>query len=113
MSITTSSARITAKQWLKANGYADLLKLVSRLEAKWKAAGNGTRRDWFLLFAGTEDGKPRTMKDGTTFPIVAAFQRRAGYPVTAEALQRGPLEVAPPIRKQVGRWGKRFRRAKR
>lgn len=110
MSLTTAAADIDAKTWLKVNGYPDVLRLIARLEAKWAREGKGTRKDWFLVLAGTPNGRARTV-DGTTFPMLAAFRRRQGYPVAAEALQRGPLEVAPPIRKQEGRWGKRFRRA--
>ncbi len=110
MSLVTAAADIDAKTWLKVNGYLDVLRLIERFEAKEKAAGKGTRVDWFLVLAGTESGKARS-RGGVTYPILKAMQRRAGYPVTAEAIQRGALEVAPPIRKQEGRWGKKFRRA--
>lgn len=110
MSITTAAADIDAKGWLKANGYKGVLALIVRLERKWKAAGKKTRRDWFLVLAGTPSGKPRTIDD-TTFPMIQAFRRRQGYPLAATALALTPWEVAPPIRKQEGRWGKRFRRA--
>lgn len=110
MSITTAAADIDAKGWLKANGYKGILRDILRLEKVWVSEGKKTRRDWFLVLAGTPNGKPR-MVGGIEWPMLAAFRRRQGYPVAQEAISNSPLEVAPPIRKQVGRWGKRFRRA--
>lgn len=112
MSITSASPRLSAKDWLEANGYDDLVATIERIEGWWSERGVATRRDWFLMFAGTPSGKPRVV-EGLVLPMVQAFRRRQGYPLAKAAIQRSPFEVAPPIRKQEARWGKKFRRAVR
>ncbi len=101
---------VDTKTWLKVNGYPDVLDVILRFEAAEKRAGRGTRVSWGLVLAGWPNGNPKTRK-GIEFPILAAFQRARGWPVTSGAIQRSPHELAPAIKKQEGRWGKRFRRA--
>lgn len=101
---------VDAKTWLKAHGYHDYYDRIVALEKRWLRLGKKTRRDWWLVLAGSPSGKPRRI-DGESFPILAAARRRQGYPVLATAEQRSPRELAPPVRAQVGRWGARFRRA--
>jgi hypothetical protein len=102
-----------AREWLRANGYQDIASFIDGVIREWEAKGLRTRRNWWLVLAGTPaTGKPRTVS-GYVFPVLKAARRRQGFPPDVEgAIERGPHELAPPI-KQQARWGKRFRRAVR
>jgi hypothetical protein len=93
-------AVMTIKKWLKAD-YPDVLEMINDAEAEWEAAGSGERRNWWLVLAGNEDGKPVTVGN-RTFPVLRAAQVRKGVPVTANAICRNPNEVPPGLR--YGRW---------
>ncbi len=97
------------RSWLIANGYSDVEARISELLREWKLAGLGTRRDWWLVLAGTAEGKPRKVY-GYTFPVLKAARRRQGFPPDVEgAVERSPHELAPSIERQE-RWGKGFKR---
>lgn len=98
--------------WLGLHGYADIINLINGLTRKWKVAGRRTRRDWWLVLAGTPRGKARTV-NGVHFPVLKAARRRQGFPPDVPAaLERTPHELAPSIKRQE-RWGKGFKRALR
>lgn len=92
-----------ARTWLRANGYQDIAERIDRLMAKWKAANLATRRDWWLVLAGSASGTPSRV-GGKPWPMLAAFRKRHGYKVHSGAIERGPHELAPPIFAQK-RWG--------
>lgn len=99
--------------WLTFHGYGNVTKLIETLTRKWKADGKKTRRDWWVILAGTPSGKPRIV-DGVTFPVLKAARRRQGYPPdVAGAIQLSRHELAPSIKQQAARWGKGFKRATR
>ena len=101
--------QVDARTWLRSNGYQDLAERIDRLIALWKEDGKGTRRNWWLVLAGSPDGTPSVV-GGKVWPMLAAFRKRQGYPVHSDAIERGPHELAPPIFAQK-RWGARFKRA--
>jgi hypothetical protein len=73
----------------------------------WKKEGNRTRRNWWEILAGNEDGTPR-IAGGIKFPILKAARIRQGLPDIPHAIQRNPDEVPPPVRVS-GRWQRRRR----
>ena len=99
---------MTTREWLRTYGYDDVLVLIDRVMANWKAAGVRTRRNWWEILAGGNGGRPRTL-GGVTFPVLAAAQRIQGRPVTQNAIQRTLNEVAP----QKAYHGSSLRRGKR
>jgi len=103
---------LTCREWLRFNGYADVARLIDEVMAGLKFRGLRTRRNWWLILAGTAEGDPREV-DGRPFPVLKAARRRQGFPpdVTG-ALERSPHELAPSIERQE-RWGKGFKRALR
>lgn len=106
-------ADLDARTWLVAHGYQDVVALINGLMAKWKAEGKRTRKDWWVILAGTANGKPRRLSD-VTFPVLKAARRRQGFPPDVpEAIENSPHELAPSIRQQSARWGKFFKRGMR
>ncbi len=108
------------REWLRENGYEDVLTRIQELEARWKAEGKKTRRNWWEVLAGSKTGQPRTI-GGHEFPVLRSARVREGLPITPNAIQRDPNEKAPPVR-TTGRWpstakkltrsGRRRRRSK-
>ncbi len=102
---------LSCVDWLTLHGYDDVAKLIQRLTRKWKAQGKATRRDWWLILAGTPCGDSRVV-DGFAFPVLKAARRRQGFPPNVpDAFERTPHELAPSIKQQAARWGKKFKRA--
>ena len=102
--------QVDVRTWLRSNGYQDLAERIDRLMALWKARGKKTRRDWWLVLAGSPVGRPSKAGDGRPWPMLKAFRKRQGFPVHSDAIERGPHELAPSIFAQR-RWGPGFRRA--
>lgn len=101
--------QLDARTWLRANGYQDIAERIDRLMTTWKEHDKGTRRDWWLVLAGSPSGRPSRV-GGKEWPMLAAFRKRQGYPVHADAIERGPHELAPSVFAQK-RWGSGFKRA--
>jgi len=93
---------MTARDWLRENGYEDVADLIDGVMARWKARGSRERRDWWEILAGDQNGQPRVVA-GTKFPVLWAAQRRQGRKATGNALKRNAREKPPPIR-ETGRW---------
>ncbi len=103
-------ADVDARVWLRTHGYDTAADLIDTLIDLWKAQGKKTRRDWWLVLAGTPEGEPRVIA-GFEFPILKAARRRQGFPPDVKgAVERSPHELAPAIKRQA-RWGKGFKRA--
>ena len=79
----------TTRKWLRDNGYENVVGLIDSRLAAWKAQGKATRRNWWDILAGDEQGRPRTV-DGITFPVLRAAQLRQGKPVSPDALCHNP-----------------------
>jgi hypothetical protein len=93
---------MTARDWLRHNGYEDVAKLIDDIVAEHKARGSRERRDWWDILAGNRYGQPRTVA-GRTLPVLWIAQRRQGLKPTPNAVRRSPSEKPPPIRR-TGRW---------
>lgn len=96
-----------ARVWLRENHYDDIVERIERVMATWKAEGKATRRNWWEILAGNEDGTPR-IAGGIEFPILKAARIRQGLPDVPHAIQRNPDEVPPPVRVS-GRWQRQRR----
>ena len=94
----------TIKEWLAQNNYGDILKKIHAVEQGWKRKRTGTRRDWWEVLAGNQDGSPKTI-EGKKFPVLCAARKRKGWPVAEECLCRNPNEEILPIVSQP-RWEK-------
>lgn len=103
---------LSCTDWLRLNGYVDIVMIINDIRWRWKMNGNKSRRDWWLILAGTPEGHPKEVA-GYIFPVLKSARRRQGFPPDVPgAIQRGRHELAPLIRQQK-RWGKTFKRALR
>jgi hypothetical protein len=93
---------MTAREWLRANGYSELATMIDEIMAEWKAAGNKQRRNWWQVLAGKKDGSPCVVA-GRTFPVLKEAQKRQHMKVTRTAEKRSRRERAPAIR-PTNRW---------
>lgn len=66
---------MSAKTWLRRNGYGDVARNMDGLEKSWRREGRRTRRNWWEVLAGKIDGDPRVV-DGVTFPVFNAARMR-------------------------------------
>lgn len=85
---------LTARQWLQANGYDDVVLMIDSIMREWDLAGKRTRRNWWEALAGDRYGRPRIVA-GRVFPVLASAQRHQGMTVTMNAIQRSPEETVP------------------
>lgn len=92
----------TAREWLRTNGYEDIVQIIDEAMQEWASKGIKTRRNWWELLAGTKNGQPRTLH-GREFPVLRVAQKRQGLPVTANAIERTTREKAPSVR-DTNRW---------
>jgi hypothetical protein len=95
---------MTARDWLRQNGYEDIAALIDEVLALLKAKGSKERRNWWDVLAGAKDGAPMVVA-GHEFPVLRAAQIRQGKPVTPNALCRNENEQPPDIHR-TGRWPK-------
>ena len=103
---------VSCREWLKLNGYVEVEERITNLIRRWRYEGKKTRRDWWIVLAGTPEGASHVV-DGVTFPVLKAARRRQGFPPNVPgAIERTPHELAPSIKRQE-RWGKGFKRATR
>jgi hypothetical protein len=101
----------TTRKWLREGGYDNVVAMIDGRLAEWKAQGKTTRRNWWDILAGDEQGRPRTV-DGIAFPVLRAAQLRQRKPVSADALCNDPKEKVPAIR-VTKRWPRRKRQRTR
>jgi hypothetical protein len=87
---------MTARDWLRQNGYEDVAALIDRVMAEIAAAGSRQRRNWWDTLAGGKGGGPVTV-NGHEFPVLRVAQIRQGKAVTPKALCRNPHEQPPDV----------------
>ncbi len=95
-------SRKSAREWLRANGYAEVATMIDEIMAEWKAKGKGTRRNWWQVLAGDNRGNRRKIA-GRTFPVIQAIRKRQALPKSDNAQSNAPRERAPKVRPQA-RW---------
>lgn len=84
---------LSARQWLRENGYYETALMIDEIEDEWQRAGKKTRRNWWDVLAGDRKGAPRTI-EGRLFPVLKAAQIRQGVPITVD-------DPAPPSKAAV------------
>jgi hypothetical protein len=87
---------MTARDWFKANGYADVADLIDTVMAEIDASGSKQRRNWWDTLAGGKDGEPMSVY-GHEFPVLRVAQIRQGKAVTPNAICRNPREQPPDV----------------
>ena len=87
---------MTARIWLRQNGYTDVADLIDRVMAEIAATGSKERRNWWDVLSGGKDGKPVIVNDHE-FPVLRVAQIRQGKPVTSNAIFRNDLEQPPDV----------------
>lgn len=98
-----NESELTARQWLRKNGYNDVADVIDEILFEWQEQGKKTRRNWWEVLSGGKDGKPRKIA-GRIFPILKEAQLRQGLPVTESALSRS--EEKPSSIRESNRWPK-------
>jgi hypothetical protein len=88
--------------WLCENSYEDIDGLIEQVISIWKIKGKKTRRNWWDVLAGRENGTQRII-EGVYFPVLKAARLRKGWPVTEHSLCRNENENIPAII-QSNRW---------
>lgn len=89
-----SDSSLSARQWLRENGYCETAAIIDEIEDEWHRQGKKTRRNWWDVLAGDSKGGPRTI-EGRVFPVLKAAQLRQGVPVTVEDPQP-PTRITTP-----------------
>jgi len=93
---------MTCRDWLRANGYEDVVKLIDQAMAKIAARDSKQRRNWWDILSGDAHGNS-CVREGIEFPVLQVAQMRQGKPVTPNAISRNPNELPPDVR-ATDRW---------
>jgi hypothetical protein len=93
---------MTCREWLRVNGYEDVVELIDQATARMAARGSKQRRNWWDILSGGEDGKS-CIREGIEFPVLRVAQVRQGKPVTPNAIARDKGELPPDVR-TTARW---------
>jgi hypothetical protein len=93
---------MTCRDWLRTNGYEDVVDLIDQATAKMAARSSKQRRNWWDVLSGGDDGKP-CVCEGIEFPVLRVAQVRQGKPVTPNAITRNRKELPPDVR-MTDRW---------
>jgi len=96
---------MTARDWLRANGYQDVATLIDTVMAEIAATGSKQRRSWWDTLAGGTNGKPIVV-NGHEFLVLRVAQIRQGRPVTKNAISRNASEQPPDV-VATKRWPRR------
>jgi hypothetical protein len=92
---------MTARDWLRENGYEDVAGLIDEVIAELESRGSKQRRNWWDVLAGGVNGRPLIVS-GREFPVLRVAQQRQGKPLTQNAISRNVNEQPPDPR--AGRW---------
>jgi DNA adenine methylase (dam) len=82
--------------WLLENGYEDVAQLIDEVLLDWQENGKATRRNWWEILAGDQDGNPRRI-NGREFPVLRAARIRQNLPVTKGCICRNKKETVPGL----------------
>jgi hypothetical protein len=93
---------MTCRDWLRANGYEDVVELIDQAMTNMAARGTKQRRNWWDILSGDAHGNP-CVREGIEFPVLQVAQVRQGKPITLNAISRNVDELPPDVR-ATGRW---------
>jgi hypothetical protein len=96
MSDKNVNSRVTARAWLRQNGYNDVADILDAYLEHLKAIGSGERRNYWELLAGNENGE-RATRHKFVFPILESVRkaRRPHYKPSKFAIKRNKHEKVP------------------
>lgn len=97
-----SNNNLSIRNWLKNNGYEDVLKLIDETMLEWQIRGVKTRRNWWDVLSGDKQGRPRKIH-GKEFPVLKGAQIRKGMKISIYAICRNDKEEIPE-KWNYGRW---------
>ena len=97
---------MTTRDWLRQNGYGDVVELMDEVMAILAAKGSRERRNWWKVLAGGKGGRPSVVA-GREFPVLRVAQVRQGKPITSNAISRSDCEEPPEI-VRTGRWPRKW-----
>lgn len=101
---------MTCRDWLRANGYEDVVLLIDGAMGRMAARGSKQRRNWWDILSGGPGGKS-CVREGIEFPVLRVAQIRQGKPITKNAGSRNKNEEPPDVL-VTGRWIKKTEAAK-
>lgn len=101
--VCVDSSTRTVRSWLIENGYPEITEMIDDIESEWKAAGKHTRRNWWDVLSGGNNGIPRTI-DERQFPVLQVAQIRQGKTITENAIKAKENEERAPSIASKGRW---------
>ena len=87
---------MTCRDWLRTNGYEDVVELIDQAIARMAARGSRQRRNWWDILSGGVNGEP-CVREGIEFPVLRIAQVRQGKPVTPNAVSRNSNELPPDV----------------
>jgi hypothetical protein len=93
---------MTCREWLRANGYEDVVELIDQATAKMAVRGSKQRRNWWEILSGGDQGR-LCVREGIEFPVLRVAQVRQGKTVTQNAISRSRKELPPDVR-LTDRW---------
>src|SRR2546421_1027817 len=93
---------MTCRDWLRDNGYEDVIALIDKAMARMAKRGSKQRRNWWDILSGRAEGKPCIVEE-IKFPVLRVAQIRQGKPITPNAISRSNEELPPDVR-ATGRW---------
>jgi len=96
---------MTCREWLRDNGYEDVVATIDEAMAKMAARGSKQRRNWWDILSGGPNGKA-CVCEGIQFPVLRVAQVRQGIRVTPNAICRSEREKPPSVL-ATGRWHKK------
>lgn len=74
---------MTCRDWLRQNGYEDVVALIDEAMTKIAVKGTKQRRNWWDILAGDAQGMPR-VREGIEFPVLRVAQIRQRRAVNTE-----------------------------
>ncbi len=101
---------MTCRDWLKINGFEDVVEMIDNAIAKMAIRGSKQRRNWWDILSGGTDGKP-CICEGIEFSVLRVAQIRQRKYITKNAIARNSREQ-PPEMVVTGRWPKHPRPTK-
>jgi hypothetical protein len=87
---------MTCREWLRENGYQEVVDLIDAAMTKMATRGSKQRRNWWDILAGGPNGKP-CVREGIEFPVLRIAQIRQGIPVTPNAISVNEDEQPPDV----------------
>ena len=87
---------MTCRDWLRTNGYEDVVALIDLAMSKMAARNSKQRRNWWDVLSGDANGEP-CVREGIEFPVLGVAQLRQGKPVTKNAIWRSKSERPPDV----------------